>query len=460
MAKAGFLPLYVELYDKSSPEMRPQIERFNEEIKQKLSESGLEIIPADICRLESEFLNAVSLFEKNGADCIITLHLAYSPSLESVKALTGTSLPLLVLDTTPDYEFCYKTDSAAISYNHGIHGVQDMCNVLKRNGKKYKLFTGHYLYSDVIAEISAAARAIGAANRLKRGVKIGKVGKTFEGMGDFLVSDESFASLGISTVKLSEEKLCRLKDGVTEAELKAEFEKDRLIPGTEEIGFETYKKTEAVGLAVRKWLEEEKLDGFSMNFQSAGEMKGFDTMPFSEASKAMARGTAYAGEGDLLTAGLLSAFIPFFKDTGFIEMFCPDWKGGGIFLSHMGECNLNFMDAQHMIIKDFPYASAFNPTCIMGHMRAGMVCIVNIAPNENHSFTMTFAEGNMLPLPEDIGSFNDSISGWFKPQTDIRTFLKKYSENGATHHSVMIYGAGAESLSCFAEAMGLEYKII
>ena len=39
---------------------------------------------------------------------------------------------------TPDYELIscagYKN---CITPNHGIHGVQDMCNLLKRNGKPY-----------------------------------------------------------------------------------------------------------------------------------------------------------------------------------------------------------------------------------------------------------------------------------------------------------------------------------
>ena len=50
-------------------------------------------------------------------------------------ALAGTDLPIVVLDTTPGYAFGPTTDPAEIMYNHGIHGVQDMCNLLIRNGK-------------------------------------------------------------------------------------------------------------------------------------------------------------------------------------------------------------------------------------------------------------------------------------------------------------------------------------
>ena len=460
MTKVGLLPLYIELYDKSSPEMRPGVEAFRDAVKEKLSESGLEVILADICRLENEFDKAVDLFEKEKVDAIITLHLAYSPSLESEKALKKTNIPILVLDTTPDYDFCHNIDSIAFLYNHGIHGVQDMCNILKRNGKTFKIFTGHYEHSDVIKQISDAAKAISAASRLKNGVRIGKIGKQFKGMGDFLAPEKDFEKLGITAFNATESELTSLRDSVTDAEIKAEYDKDICDCRMDGIDYEDYKNTERIGLAVRKWIETKKLDGFTMNFQSAGEMKGFDTMPFSEASKAMARGTGYAGEGDILTAALMSAFIPYFENTGFVEMFCPDWKGNSLFLNHMGEANLNLLECKKMIIKDFPYGDAFNPTCIIGHMKGGKVCLINIAPDGKGSFSMVFANGTMLNLPENIGSFSGLISGWFKPDTELREFLKKYSENGATHHSIMIYGAQAESLSYFAECLGLDYKVL
>lgn len=105
------------------------------------------------------------IFEKEDVDAIVTLHLAYSPSLESSEVLKRTKLPLIVLDTTPDYEFTPFTYADAMLYNHGIHGVQDMCNLLKRNGKAYQVFAGHTDHSDVLDRVAKSARAAMAAMR-------------------------------------------------------------------------------------------------------------------------------------------------------------------------------------------------------------------------------------------------------------------------------------------------------
>ncbi|MFN2352849.1 MAG: hypothetical protein ABR497_12990, partial [Kiritimatiellia bacterium] len=96
-----------------------------------------------VCRVAPEFRRAVRACEQAGVDALVTLHLAYSPSLESVAALTATELPIIVLDTTPDWNFGPSQAPAAIMANHGIHGVQDMCNLLLRHGKKFQIEAGH-----------------------------------------------------------------------------------------------------------------------------------------------------------------------------------------------------------------------------------------------------------------------------------------------------------------------------
>ena len=86
------------------------------------------------------------------------------------------------------------------------------------------------------------------------------------------------------------------------------------------------RDTAVVSLAVRKWLEDENLDAFTVNFLNITKASGIPVVPFLEASKAMAEGKGYAGEGDVLTAALTGALMAVFPETTFTEMFCPDWK--------------------------------------------------------------------------------------------------------------------------------------
>jgi L-arabinose isomerase len=81
-SKIGLLPLYVALYDQFWPEMRVGIDAFHKTIIKELLERNLEVVSVPVCRLRSEFIGAVKLFEKENVDAIVSLHLAYSPSLE------------------------------------------------------------------------------------------------------------------------------------------------------------------------------------------------------------------------------------------------------------------------------------------------------------------------------------------------------------------------------------------
>lgn len=457
--RVGLLPCYVELYDETVPEMRPAVEEYLEEVSRQLISEGLTLLRAPICRLKGEFEKAVRQFETQNADAIVSIHLAYSPSLESADVLAGTKLPILILDTTRDELFDHTVPSGELMYNHGIHGVQDLCNLLRRRKKSCEIFAGHYINSDVCRRVANAARGIKAAASLS-GMRVGILGDPFEGMGDFQVSDKALEKLGINVIHCTENLLENIACTVTNDEIKAEYEKDKKIKDVEKISFETYEKTERVALTVRKWIEYEELNAFTMNFRVAGHFRGFPTMPFSEAGKEMAAGIGYAGEGDVLTAAFIGALMAGFKEVNFAEMFCPDWKNGTVFLSHMGEINHAIALNKHMIIKDFPYATGYDPTCILGHMKSGKACFVNLAPTGDSEFEVIAADGNMILLPQEIKNFNDTVSGWFQPEKPLTEFLEEFSRSGGTHHSAVVYGVDTESICCFARRLGIKCKVI
>ena len=81
-AKIGLLPMYLELYDEVLPEVREEFTPFIKRLQEELESRSINVILANICRLANEFEEAIHRFENEDVDCIVTLHLAYSPSLE------------------------------------------------------------------------------------------------------------------------------------------------------------------------------------------------------------------------------------------------------------------------------------------------------------------------------------------------------------------------------------------
>lgn len=454
-AKIGLLPLYLELYDRVAPDLRPRIEKFLNIIKKQFEKQNIKVISSIICRLKEEFKEAIRCFEKEKVDAIVTLHLAYSPSLESVEYLAKTNIPIIILDTTPFYEFVESQDSDAIMLNHGIHGVQDLCNMLLRHGKKFILEVGHWERSDVLKRVCNDIKAAKIASRLSN-IKVGSVGGSFEGMGDFIVDcDKLKNDIGINVTVSRVEDLTKFLPEVNSLEVDREIKQLLINYDGKSVNLNSLKKTVCSGIALRKWIEENKLDAVTVNFTKFNRNTKMPTIPFLEAELLLSRGFGYAGEGDVLTSAFVGALNSVYDEVTFTEMFCPDWKESIIFLSHMGEANINLFSKKAVLIeKNLPFIDVDSPVIAFGRLKKGKVTIANLAPTKN-SFSLIVCKGEMLDI-EDEKNYKDSIRGWFKPDIPVADFLYLFSKAGGTHHSALVYGGDdvAKQIMTFGEIMG------
>ncbi len=456
----GLLPLYIELYDKILPERRAALETFQARVVAELQRRGLTVETATPCRLEAEFRAAVQGFETCGATALVTLHLAYSPSLESAAVLAATRLPIIVLDTTPTFDFGPTQTPDAIMGNHGIHGVQDMCNLLLRNGKDFSIEAGHWQHSDVLDRVAGRVRALAMASAF-RNTRTGILGTPFKGMGDFMVPPALLRQLtGHAPRNLTPARIRTLIGTVTDAEIEAEIRANIKRFRARGIDRDIHHKTARTSLVIRRWLENERIDAFSVNFLNVVRSGGLPVMPFLEISQAMARGIGYAGEGDLLTAALTATLMRFYPATTFTEMFCPDWKGNRIFLSHMGEVNPDLLaGGGRLLVKPFPYTDADDPVVAVGCLQAGPAVFVNLAPLPENRFRLILAPVAMCAGgPSD--KFRDTVHGWMRPDLPVADFLAEYSLAGGTHHAALVYGHVAESLQLFGQALGWETVVL
>jgi L-arabinose isomerase len=451
--KIGLLPMYIKLYDDMWPEMRKETDNFINAIADLFLQRGVSVIKGDTCRVRSEFEKSVEIFEKEKADAIVTLHLAYSPSLESAEVLAKTKLPIVVLDTTPAFDFSHKQHSSEIFFNHGIHGVQDMCNLLLRLGKPFLIEAGHYIESDVIDRAVSDLKASKISSKI-RSQRVGRVGDPFVSMGDFDIPEDQLKRLiGMETIRFDPKANFDIINSLTDNEIQEEITKDRQRFITDGLDDAAHRRTVISGLILRKWIEKESLTAVTVNFMEIDKKSGFPCMPFLEASKGMSRGIGYAGEGDVLTAALTGSLMSVYDDVSFTEMFCPDWKNNSIFLSHMGEMNLNLAAEKPFLEEtEFLFSDADTPVIARGRFKEGAVIYINIAPTLDNELTLILAKGYMLGI-EGEDNMKHTIHGWFKPAMPVPDFLEAFSNLGGTHHSALVYSSNIDELIKFGKLM-------
>ena len=449
--KIGLLPLYISLYDENHGYLRDRLGAFYNKIALMFESRGIEVVKSDICTEDCHFEREIKCYEENNCDAIVTLHLAYSPGLNSEKALKNTDLPIIICDTTETFDFSDEQLADEILYCHGIHGVMDMCNLLKKNKKTYAIVAGHYENSDFIDRVIGYIKAAKAANSVN-GSRVGSIGGYFDGMGDFRVDDEMMTErFGATVVYPEPGELTKIAQSISDEEIIKE--QDRNLSDfvfLEEIDKSVYKNSVIADLTLKKWIEKNNLDSFTVNFRQIGELS---TMPFNGICRAMSGGIGYAGEGDTLTALFTGALMQGYRDTSFVEIFCPDWKNDTIFISHMGEINYRVVDGKPTAYENiFTYADCPNPVVATAAFKPGNAVFVNVF-EDNTGFNAFIAPVKVIK--ETTDNFQRSIRGWLDFGKPINEVLEKISICGATHHSILVYDAKPEEIEFFAKLLDI-----
>ena len=454
--RIGLLPLYIALYDEAVPKLRNELQPFLDGVAAAFRARQADVAVAPICCVNAEFRQALAAFDANPVDLIVTLHLAYSPSLESAELLAQRQEPILMLDVTPDAAFGRDVDPGRLLYNHGVHGVQDLACMLRRLRKHYEVVAGHLSDPAVMDRALTVVRAATAASALRQ-CRVLRVGPVFENMGDFQVDEGVLAKvLGLRADTIAPLALARDVEAVTATEVEAERQAD-LQAFAADLDVDVHRRSLRLGLGLRRYLERGHYTALSMNFLAFDQGEGpVCTVPFLECSKAMARGLGYAGEGDVLTAGLVAALNTGFGPTSFTEIFCPDWAGGTLFLSHMGEFNpLLAAGKPRLYEKPFPFTPAQNPACLALAPEPGPATFTNLAPGPDDTFRLIMAPVEIL----GDGTHPDAkqwIRAWIKPRGRVETFLEEYSRLGGTHHCAILPGDHTAGLLAFARLAGIE----
>jgi L-arabinose isomerase len=478
----GLLPLYLALYDDLLPDMRSEFDGFIGEIIVGFEKRGMAVEAVAPCCVSTEFKTAIRHFEDRGANCLVTLHLAYSPSLEAIDALCSTDLPVVMLDTTMDA--AYGTDAAAgrLMFNHGIHGVMDLACMLRCREKAYRIVAGHYRDPSVLDRAAAMVRAVTeeepsatkgdqfAATREAvcrptpatsplHGNRMLRIGDVFRGMGDFMVEPALLRErFGMEVEQIGLEVLDRAVERISDAAVTAEVELDRERFDCD-LDEAVHRQSVRVGLGLRALLTAGGYHGFSINFQAFNRTdRAADTMPFLEISKAMARGIGYAGEGDVMTAALVGALAREFEAVTFTEIFCPDWIGNSLFLSHMGEISPTVAgDRPRICAKPAFDGKSATTAALTCAVKAGPAVFVNLAPGPQGRFSLIFAPVEVLAEDEHLDpAMRDTIRIWIRPPCPVPEFLTAYSYAGGTHHSALVLGEHMEAIASFGQKLGVD----
>ena len=459
--RIGVLALTLELYETLSPGVRAGREKWlRKGALPDLAEFAEVRFDRAAFRAE-DVQEIVSSYEADGIEGLIVVCLTYSPSQVSLPALARTRLPILVWNTQELAGVDESYSGADMTNNHGVHGTQDLCNVLLRSGVPFEYVTSLPNEEAGLAPIRDWALAAGAVAGLRR-ARLGLLGYPFPGMGDFAADmTQVAATLGCQWTALSVAEYVDRSAAakpISVGKLRSDYRQRYAVAA--DVTDEDLEATARAELAVRGMVRDHRLDAFSYQFMAFGEDERTVTLPFVAASRLMAEGVGFAGEGDLVGAAgcrLLNRLSP---PAGFTEIFTIDFAGESVFMSHMGEANVA------MSRPDRKVALVARPTQITRTrgrqlalatvMRPGPATLCALALGPAQRWRLVVGRMNV----EEFGPLPSMAVPHFKAAPEggsVRDFLTRYAKAGGPHHSAICFGDATGRLRQAARLLGADY---
>jgi len=456
-AKVGLLGLMIELYD-IWPEIKVNMTKFGQELGATLSPFADVEFPG-VCNTREQVDQVVASFEASDKDLIMVVLLTYAPSHIALPALLRTPLPILIFNTQELYAITKDTRSADTTKNHGMHGVQDLTNVLLRAGGKFHLVTGHYKDERTLAEVKSwcdAARLV----KFMRRMRIGLIGYPMEGMGDFAIDETAFlAQAGVEVRRIAMKELAERARAAPKEAIARQMAEDRQrFQFQEDITEQEHEASSRLEYALREILHERGMQGFASHFLAVGEEGWLDTLPFLAAAKMLGEGYGFGGEGDVTSAAAGALMSELAGAANFTEMFSMDFAGNSALMMHMGEGNWKMARQDEPVrllrstlglvpVRVVPLLLAFS-------LEPGEATLVSLTTLADGKLKFIVSEGEVVDFPYIPDLQRPHYK--FRPKGDLCDFLTRFSLEGGSHHQALSYGRWASALEKLAVLMGLE----
>ena len=458
--RVGLLALTLELYETLAPDLRGEREAWLKRDAVGALEKDVDVL-FDKAVFRREDIDAqVAALEAQGADALLVVLLSYSPSQIALPALKRTRLPIIVWNTQELKAVDEDYGPAQLTANHGVHGTQDLCNVLVRSGVPFEYVTSHPTDPDATAELVDFFHAASAAARLRR-ARLGLLGYPFPGMGDFaLDTTHMAATLGCEWANVSTREYAqRMKDADGDAvrqimdDYRAQYDVGESVTDD---GLETAARSEA---SLRSVVEELGLSAVTYQFLAFSEDKGLGPVPFVAVSRLMAEGVGFGGEGDLIASAgtmFLNALNP---PASFTEIFTIDFAGNGLLMSHMGEANpvMGRTSGKVKLIAQ--------PKPITGCAQQQLALLTTFEPGPATLCALTLADEQrwrFVVASVEIADFGPLAALQtphckLTPDGDVRDFLTAYAKFGGPHHSALCFGDARRRLMMAADLLDADY---
>ena len=456
--RIGLLGITQELYDNVVEGITDYQRRFGKELVSWF-ENDLTLIYPGPAKNRVQIEQTMAQFNREELDGIMVVMLTYAPSLWGIKAFTDNNVPLLLANLQPERTVTSAWDMKSLTYNQGIHGIQDLANCLFKLGIRPPIVTGDWKSASFRAQLIDWSYAARSVTRL-RASRIATFGQ-MPGMGDITGDpNDIMRVLGPQVdhvhVGVIHDLMGKISSPMVEEAMRRDHENFEVAA---DLPRESHAYASRLYLALKEFLVSRGYDGFCVHFDALGEDGRFKQIHMLAASNLMAEGFGYAAEGDVLCASLMVAGHSIAGDAHFTEMYALDYERNAILMSHMGEGNWKVSRRgrkPRLIKRELRIGGLDDPPTVLFSAEPGAATLASLANIGGGRFRMVALEGTIL----DEADLPKIEMPYFFLRPKSRTVEETatlWLESAGTHHQVLTLGNKKARWSAFSRLLGIEF---
>ena len=231
-------------------------------------------------------------------------------------------------------------------------------------------------------------------------------------------------------------------------------------PWTEKLTAHDLDVAAKAAVALEKFIDKRKLDGFAYYYEGeeGSPTRELVTNFIVGNSLLTAAGFPMCGEFDLKNCVAMMIFDRLDIGGSFAEFHPIDFERGTVLVGHDGPHHLNIAARKPVLrsLKKY-HGKPGRGAGVEFNIKEGPITMMSLGLKADGSFKFIVAEGESLagPIPP---TGNTNTHGLFKP--DVRTFLRRWSLEGPTHHFALGVGHHAAELKKLGRALGIETVVV
>jgi L-arabinose isomerase len=443
-----------------------------EAFKGKLAGCAVEISDFGLIEDSKTAYRALEEIKRADLDLLFIDMVTYATSATFAPLIQALTIPivLVVLQPLKAMDYAHGTTFMQLC-NDDFCSVPEFCSVAVRMGKRIPPMVIGLREGDEDAdrEIRSWCRIAHVLHDLKN-ARIGLMGHVLECMYDMHVDPALVTrTFGCHVVQLEPEDILKHYTRIGEAELSAMRKRilsffDTPAPVSDSLTSTLADADLAVAakaaLALEKAIVELELTGLAYYYEGeeGSELRKMVTNFIVGNSLLTAAGFPMCGEFDLKTCMAMLIMDRLEIGGSFAEFHPMDFNTGSILVGHDGPHHLNIADRKPVLRSLSKYhGKPGSGAGVEFKIKEGPLTMLSVTVNAEGRLKFVIAEGDSLqgPIPP---TGNTNTHGYFKP--DLKTFLKRWTAEGPTHHFALGIGHHGDDLAKVAEALGIDYARI